>query len=468
MTLDDIRIALPLLTLAIGALLTLIYGAATRSQTSGFVISTAAAAGAGLLAVAEPAILTAPTLGLSGSVLARLFTAYFCFMSVAVLLLSFKYNQHHSISGEECPATIVFATFGMVALASAANLLIVFLGLEAMTFAFYFLVAINRRNLLSGEAALKYLLMGAVSAAFLAFGIALIYCHAGTLAIGKAIALASPRDSADALALAGWGFVFTGVAFKLSLVPAHLWTPDVYDAAPAPVVAFLSSGSKAAAVLFLLLLLPHAGGLQAVRLPLFVAALLSMMVGSLAALRQNRVRRMLAYSSIAHMGYAMVALLSYKGGGFQAAAYYGIAYGIMSLAAFGAIGVLENNGCSASLDDYRGRGYTHPFAAAVLTVALFAQAGIPPSIGFTGKFLIFAAALRAGEITLAIVGIITAAVSIYYYLRLVTVLYLHRREDAGGETIGLPETVVLGLSTVLIILLGIFPQHLLALLRMPF
>jgi NADH-quinone oxidoreductase subunit N len=197
-------------------------------------------------------------------------------------------------------------------------------------------------------------------------------------------------------------------------------------------------------------------------------ALLSMLVGNLAALRQSRVRRMLAYSSIAQMGYIVLALISYKGDGLTAAAFYAIAYGIMSLAAFGAIGVLEQNGCGANLDDYRGRGFTHPLAAGVLAVAMFSLAGIPPSIGFTGKFIIFASAIRAGETALAIIGILTAAVSIYYYLRVVTALYLQhkpRSEVESRENISVFEIAILGLSSALIILLGLFPSLLLDFLK---
>jgi len=463
-TLADIRIALPLLILAIGALLTLICGAVTRKQTIATTIAVLAAVGAGLAAMTAPAVLVAPSLGLSASGLTRLFIVCFALMSAAVLVLSSGYNVYRDIRGEEYPATILFATFGMVALACATNLLIIFLGLEAMTFGFYILVAIDREQRVSSEAGLKYLLLGAVSAAFLAFGIALLYCVAGTLGISE-VMQRTLAGTPNPVALAGWACLLIGIAFKLSLVPAHLWTPDVYEAAPAPVVAFLSGASKAAAVLLLLLLLPQAGDLAILRVPLFALALFSMVVGNLAALRQNRVRRMLAYSSIAQMGYVALALLSHKGGGFQAAAFYAIAYGIMSLAAFGAIGILERNGCGANLDDYRGRGFSHPLAAGVLAIALFSLAGIPPTIGFTGKFLIFASAIRAGEIALAILGILTAAVSVYYYLRVVTALYLQRSEHEERERLGVFETAVLGLSSVLIILLGLFPSPLLDFLR---
>jgi NADH-quinone oxidoreductase subunit N len=292
----------------------------------------------------------------------------------------------------------------------------------------------------------------------------LLYCIAGTLAIGEVMQRTLAGD-ANPVALAGWGCLLIGIAFKLSLAPAHLWTPDIYEAAPAPVVAFLSGASKAAAVLLLLLLLPHAGDLAVLRVPLFGMAVLSMLVGNLAALRQSRVRRMLAYSSIAQMGYVAVALLSHQGGGFQAAAFYAITYGIMNLAAFGAIAILERNGCAPTLDEYRGRGFTHPLAAGVLAVALFALAGIPPTVGFTGKFLIFASAIRAGEILLAIIGILTAAASVYYYLRVVTALYLQRPEFEGRENVNIVEAAVLSLSSALILLLGLFPSQLLELLK---
>jgi len=464
-TVADFWIALPLLLLASGAILTLIIGGLTRNQAVGTVTGILAAVGAGLWSLRTPPALLAPLLGLSATGLARLFTAGFAFMAAAVLVFSEGYNRQRGITGEEYPATILFTTFGMVALASATNLLTLFLGLEAMTFGFYILAAIDRDRELSGEAGLKYLLMGAFSAAFLAFGIALLYCVAGTLAISDAVQLTLASRTPDPVALAGWGCLLTGIAFKLSLVPAHLWTPDIYEAAPSPVVAFLSGGSKGASLLLLLLLLPHAGDLAVLRVPLVGLALLSMVLGNLAALRQSRVRRMLAYSSIAQMGYVVVALISHSGGGFRAAAYYAIAYGIMSLAAFGAISVLERGGCGAQLDDYRGAGHTNPLAAGVLALALFSLAGIPPTIGFTGKFLIFASAIRAGEIPLAIIGILTAVVSVYYYLRVMTALYLQSGEtDRRGQT-GFPETVVLVLSSLLIILLGLFPSQLLTFLK---
>ncbi len=464
MTLADLSIALPLLILAIGAILTLIQGAITRNPAAGTILATVAAIGAGLWAMKTPAAVSAPALGLAAGGLARLFTAFFAFMSAAVLILSGRYNAFRDIGGEEYPATILFAAFGMVAVASATNLLILFLGLEAMTFGFYLLAAIDLGRPASSEAGLKYLLMGVLSAAFLAFGVALLYCAAGTFGLVE-VARHTLGGALDPLALAGWGCVLIGMLFKLSLVPAHLWTPDVYQAAPAPVVAFLSGGSKAASILMLLLVWANATELASLRVPLFTLALLTMVVGNFSALRQTDVRRLLAYSSIAQMGYVVVALIGYHGAGLQAAAFYAIAYALMSLAAFGAVGVLEQSGCGRTVDDYRGRGFTHPVAAGTLAVALFALAGIPPSAGFTGKFLIFASALRAGEYALAVIGILTAAVSVYYYLRVVAALYLHPAAGSEKESAGVAGTIVLLLSAILIVLLGVFPSSLLDFLK---
>jgi NADH-quinone oxidoreductase subunit N len=470
MTSADIWTALPLLLLALGSLLILLVGALTRNDGIAHAMAMATTLVAALCALFAPAAtLQATSLGLSTSILARTFTVFFCLLATGTLVFSRQYNQQRGMGGEEYSATLVFVTFGMVALAVSTNLLTLFLGLEAMTFGFYILVAFDLQRGTSGEAGLKYLLMGALSAAFLAFGIALLYCVGGTLDITRVMRLTLTGGPVNPVALAGWGCLLIGMAFKLSLVPAHLWTPDIYQGAPAPVVAFLSGGSKAASLLLLLMLLPQAGDAGLLRGPLWLLALLSMLVGNLAGLLQNRVRRMLAYSSIAQMGYVVLALIAGQAsgsGGYQAGAYYALIYGVISLAAFGAIAVLERNGCGATLDDYRGRGATNPLAAAVLTLALFALAGIPPTAGFTGKFLIFASALKSGEIALAVLGILTAAVSVYYYLRVVTKLYFTSTEGtAATMNVSSVEALVLLAASALIVLMGLWPLSLLDLLQ---
>jgi NADH-quinone oxidoreductase subunit N len=459
MNATDLWIATPLLILAGSAILVLLAGAVRRDWT-GTRGGVAAALGAALWEVQVPPANLAPTLGLAATPLARLFTSLFCLTAAAVLLLSRTHNQRRGIGGAEYTATLLFTAFGMAALAAATSLLTLFLGLEAMTFGFYILVAIDLKREASGEAGLKYLLMGAIAAAFLAFGIAFLYAGTGSLAIADLLRLAA----GNRIAMAGCGFLLVGIAFKLSLVPAHLWTPDVYQGAPAPVAAFLAAASKGATVVALLLILP-AGNAAILRVPLWGLAFLSMIVGNLAALLQTRVRRMLAYSSMAQMGYVVLALMSGSGGGYRAAAFYAVAYAAMSLAAFGAIVLLEQDQERETVEDYQGLGFRRPFTAGVLALSLFALAGIPPTAGFTGKFLIFAAALNAGEIPLAIVGILTAAVSAYYYLRVVVSLYCHPAPRAGAAPPTWTEIAVLAVAAGAILWLGLFPAPLLAFLR---
>jgi NADH-quinone oxidoreductase subunit N len=289
---------------------------------------------------------------------------------------------------------------------------------------------------------------------------ALLYFTSGTL-VSVALLRAS---AAEPLALIGWGFMLIGIAFKLSLVPAHLWTPDVYQGAPAPVVAFLSGGSKAAAILFAVMLLNAAGNGAQLRLPLLTLALGSMLLGNLAALLQKSIRRMLAYSAIAQMGYVALALVCGSTGGYGAALYYGVVYLLITFAAFGAIAVFDRCGTADSIDAYQGGGTREPFAAAMLALSMFALAGIPPTAGFTGKFMIFAAALRGGETMVAVVGILTAAVSAYYYLRVVVNLYMVKGGSPTAGSLTTPEKMLFLTVAILILLAGVMPTPLLDLL----
>jgi NADH-quinone oxidoreductase subunit N len=346
----------------------------------------------------------------------------------------------------------------MVAVAGAANLLILFLGLESLTFAFYLLAAIDRDDPDSAEAGIKYLLIGGTAAAFTAFGLALIYAGSGTLDLSAVAA-----TGGNGLVLAGWGLLLVGLAFKVSLVPFHLWTPDVYEGAPTPVVAFLATGSKAAGVAALLILLGKSGT-AFLHGPLWLLACLSMVVGNLAALRQQNIKRMLGYSAIAQMGYVLLAILTGSSDGYEAAVFYMVIYSAMNLAAFGAVGALTGNDSGGLIDEFCGMGYHAPYRSAVLALAMLALAGIPPTAGFTGKFALFRAALMGGEIALSVVGMLTAAVSVYYYLRVVAALYLR----PAGASVLLPLPTVtpatmipLAVVAFLLFLLGIWPGFLL-------
>lgn len=455
----DLWGGMPLLILACGTLIILLLGA-VKPGRHGSTVGVIFSLGAALWVLQSPPAPVAPALGVAMTPFARFFTAVFSLTAAATLLLSRDYNERRGNRGEEYPAAVLFALFGMAALVSATNFLILFLALESLTFAFYFLVASERNRPESGEAGIKYLVIGAISAAFIAFGIALIYAGSGTLGIAPAIRTENP------LVLAGWGFLLVSLIFKLSLVPAHLWTPDVYQGAPTPVAAFLSAGSKGASVAFLLILLPAAGDIAILRPPLWCLSLLSMTVGNLAALLQANIKRMLAYSSIAHMGYVTLALLTGSESGYRAAAFYVVAYAAMKLAAFGAVASLTPQDGMDLVLDYRGVGYSRPFQGGVLALSMLALAGIPPSAGFMGKFFIFYAAIKGGEAPLAVIGILTAAVSVYYYLRVVVNLYMRPAgPSAAPAKATLPEVAVLGAAALSIVAAGIYPGPLLDLIE---
>jgi len=462
-TAADLWILMPLFFLACGSLVILL-GGAFSSGRYGTWIGVCATLASACWVLREPPLLLAPQLGLAATPFARFFTLLFCLTAALVLLLSHSHNERRGIHGEEYPATVLFAAFGMSVLAASQNLLTLFLGLEALSFAFYIMTAIDRERPQSAEAGLKYLLMGAAAAAFIAFGIALLYAGTGTLAIAGAVNPHGPTGVLNPLVVAGWGFILMGLAFKVSLVPAHLWTPDVYQGAPAPVTAFLSTGSKVSAFAALLLLLPAMGsGFTLIHGPLWLLCLLSMVVGNLAALRQRNLKRMLAYSSVAQMGYVALALVTGSVEGFRAVAFYLVVYTVTNLTAFGAIAALTGKCGMDEIEDYRGLGRIRPFRGGVLAVALFSLAGIPPLAGFMGKFTIFAAALRGGETALAIAGIVMAGISVFYYLRVVAVLYAADNDrKISFPSLAGPEFLALGVTTFLILLFGVFPGVLLA------
>ena len=463
----DLWPIVPLLIIAAGAVTALLCGAVVSGRYTVPVAVTVLLVAAIWGVQTPPEGAFAARLGIAATPFARFFAVFFSLTGSAALLLGSAWNERRGITGEEYPATVLFAVFGMTALAGATNLLILFLALEALTFAFYILVAMDLRRGESAEAGLKYLLQGAVAAAFIAFGIALIYAESGTLQLAVAMK-GTLAGRPGPLLLGGWGFLLAGLAFKVSLVPAHLWTPDVYQGAPTPVVAFLATGSKAAAfAAFLLLVTPLDGG-GFLRPPLWGMALLSMVVGNLAALLQANLKRMLAYSAIAQMGYVTLALLTATREGYRGVVFYLVAYTVMNLAAFGAIASLSKEGGMETVAAYRGAGYTRPYQGAVLALAMFALAGIPPTAGFTGKFYIFYAALRGGQTLLAVIGILTAVVSVYFYLRVVVNLYMQPvgegTEEGGAARVTAAEGATLGACGAVILVLGAWPGPLLALI----
>lgn len=461
MTSADLMALVPLMILAGGSVLVLLVGAV---KPGGYLYGLAGAliVAAMLCSLLIPAGAVMP--GLAFTPLSRFFALFLNSAGLLALLLASGYNRRRGITGEEYPATILFALAGMGAACAATDLLMLFLGLEAFTFAFYILVAIKRDSPRGGEAGLKYLLNGTLSAAILAMGMALVYAARGTIRLAE---LAASNGAQEPLYLAGCCLIVLGMAFKLSLVPAHLWTADVYEGAPAPVTALLSTASKGASLAALLLLLPLFGAWPGLRDILWLLALLSMLAGNLAALVQSNLKRLLAWSSVGQMGYVALALVALPAGGARAAVFYLVAYAAAGVAAFGAISALSGDEECESIESYRGLGYRNPLAGAALGVAMFSLAGIPPTAGFMGKFAVFAAALRGGEYALALVGIMSALVAVYFYLRIVVVLYM-KPSATYFEPVRMPdkyEIAALLVPTLAMLLLGVYPQPLLELLE---
>jgi NADH-quinone oxidoreductase subunit N len=460
MTSADMIALMPLIILAGGSVLALLAGV---FKPGGYLYSLAIflVSCAMLWSAALPYEAVMP--GLAIATFSRFFSAFLYGVGIVALMLATGYNRRRGIIGEEYPATLLFALTGMGVACAATDLLILFLGLEAFTFAFYILVAIKRDSSRGGEAGLKYLLNGTLSAAIMSMGIALVYCSRGTLKLDELTSLASTPEP---LFLTGGCLFLLGMAFKLSLAPAHLWTPDVYQGAPAPVTALLSTASKAASLVALLLAMPILAGWRGLHDILWMLALLSMLAGNLAALLQGSLKRMLAWSSVAQMGYVALALVVAPAGGLQAAVFYVVAYAVAGLASFGAVSVLSDNSEMDMIEEYQGLGYRSPLAGAVLALAMFSLAGIPPTAGFMGKFAVFSAALRGGETALAIAGILTALVAVFFYLRVVVTLYMKSPigESGHARPLALSEIAALIIPTMLILLSGVYPQPLLELL----
>lgn len=459
MTGADLHIIMPLVILAAGSVAVLLAGA-IRPGWHLYGTAGAFAAAALLWGIIVPADGSMP--GLVITPVSRFFSCLTSAAGLVALLLAAGYNRRRGIGGEEFPATLLFALTGMAAACSAGNLLMLFVGLESFTFAFYILVAIEREGELGGEAGLKYLLNGTLAAALLAMGIALVYCDAGTLRLAE---LAAAPHSGN-LYRAGIALMLVGLGFKLSLAPAHLWTPDVYQGAPAPVTALLSTASKAASLAAVLLVLPLGGNWQGMDEILKAAALLSVVVGNLAALRQTGIKRMLAWSSIAQMGYAALALSAAPAGGRAAAVFYLAAYTAAGLAAFGGVAVLSVRSDRDILDEYRGAGYSFPLVGAVLAVSLFSLAGIPPFGGFMGKLTVFTALIRTGEAGVAVIAILAALTGVFFYLRVVVLLYMQRPDENAPSVPPLSPAagIALIVPTLATLVLGIFPQPLFDLL----
>ena len=459
---------IPVLILAGGGSLVFCAGAFWRRQPCWLLFAltllAAGAAGTAAGALTPGGATSGGMLDLGGY--ARFFTLLLMVITVLTALFLRQYAGTRGFAGDELYGLLLFAALGMVLVAGALNWIIFFLGLELLSLALYVLTAVRKGEAASSEAGLKYFIMGAVASAFLTFGIALLYAMSGTLEVAGSLAAALAYPEHLPVMLLALILILVGIGFKTSLVPFHLWTPDVYQGAPAPVTAFLATGSKVA--LFAALLRFSwltAQPLWDYCLPgLWVLAVLTMVVGNLTALYQTRVKRLMAYSSIGQMGYLTMTLVTVKQGGLPAMMFYLVVYAVMDLGVFGLIGSVSKAQADSDLDkleDYQGLGYSQPYRAAILAVCLISLAGLPPSAGFMGKFALFRAVLRADYAGLAVIGILTVIIAIYYYMKVVIAMYM--RPAAPGLTVpGVDLAGRLAGAVILaaIIFLGLWPSPL--------
>ncbi|HUK13325.1 MAG TPA: NADH-quinone oxidoreductase subunit N [Thermoanaerobaculaceae bacterium] len=361
------------------------------------------------------------------------FKSLFLISSALAILLSLDYLERNDYRPGEYHALVLFATVGMMTMASGTNLAAIYVGLELMAMSTYVLAGYFRREVKSHEAAAKYFVLGALSSGILIYGLSLIYGTTGTLDL-VALAAAVHSGHAPTAALVGVALLACGFLFKVAAVPFHVWTPDVYEGAPTPITAFLSVGPKAAG--FAIFLRVFLGGLGPIdgqwRVMVGAAAALTMVWGNIAALTQKNVKRLLAYSSIAHAGYALVGLVAGGAAGVQSVLFYMLVYTVTNLGAFGFVVMLESRGYAGeTVQDYAGLARKHPLAAFGMLLFMLSLGGIPPTAGFMGKLYLFAAAVNAGYIWLVVVAVLMSAVSLYYYFSIVLQMYL--RDGAEAE-----------------------------------
>ncbi|HEX2500536.1 MAG TPA: NADH-quinone oxidoreductase subunit N [Methylomirabilota bacterium] len=386
--------------------------------------------------------------------------------TILVLLFSVGYLPRLGVAAGEYYALVLFATVGMMLMAAGTDLLVIFLALELMSLSLYVLAGTFRTRPEGNEAALKYFLLGAFASGFFLYGIALLYGATGTTNLGRlGAALSAAGAARDPMVLAGLALVLVGFAFKTSAVPFHQWAPDVYQGAPTSVAALIATGSKAAAFGALVRVLLAMRPLEADWIAaLWLLAALTMTVGNVVALAQSNVKRLLAYSSIAHVGYMLVGLAAGLSSGAPAVLFYLGVYAVASVGAFGTILLLQREGEEAvDLAAYGGLAGRHPFLALGLTVFLLALIGMPPTAGFVGKFYLFSAAIQQGLVSLAVLAVLNSVMAAYYYLRLI--VYMYMREPEGAPTTALvtpAASIALLVSAWFTLQLGLWPGPVLA------
>ncbi len=474
MKLAHLLAVLPLIIPAVGAIAVMLQAALRRNTVAAAVLTLASLVLA--IAALPAAWQTAPLPFTSLLLIDRLAILYLGLLfatGAATVPFAYGYLKQYDGNREEYFILLLLALTGSGIMAASDHFAAFFLGLELLSVALYALVAYPHLTEAHIEAGVKYLILAAVSSAFVLFGMALVYAASGTMSFGQFGALLQHAHPAGTTlpVVAGAGLLVVGIGFKLALVPFHLWTPDVYQGAPAPVTAFVATVSKGAALALLIRIFPpadlDAGGPLYFALALIAAA--SMIAGNLLALLQENVKRILAYSSIAHLGYLLTAYLAGGALAVRAVTFYLIAYFVTTLGAFGTVAVLSGPQREAEhLDDYRGLFRNRPWLAGVFAAMLLSLAGIPLTAGFIGKFYLVLAGVGAALWTLVIILVVTSTIGLYYYLRIIVALFAQpatQDADSPPFPLPLPGALTLAILTALLVGLGVFPAPVIDLIQ---
>ncbi len=458
----------PQIVLTIFGFLLMLIGSATRSKNFGN-LHLIAVFGFLLALVANIYTMGNRQLGFSNMVmvddLSTYFNIIFFISGIIVSFVSEGYIDGKIKHKGEYYALITFSVLGMTFISSSLDFIMLFLGLEIMSFSVYVLAGMFKKDIRSAESALKYFLLGSFSTAIFLLGIALLYGAFGTTNFAYMLQTYTKYFETEKSInlIAGSSLVLTGIIFKIAVVPFHMWTPDVYDGAPTSVTAFMATAVKASA--FLMLIRVYLIGLRPLVFDvagvIAILAIITMTVGNLSALPQKNIKRMLAYSSIAHAGYMLVGFVALNQISLSAIMFYLFSYVFMNVGAFTICSLFEKEGVGCELSDLSGKGFKHPFLGLMTVIFMFSMAGVPPTAGFIGKFYIFTGAIQSGYVSLAIIGVLNSAISAYYYLRVLVYMFFKDYEGGVSPNVLYPSTAIgLVLSAVGVLALGVIPGFL--------
>ncbi|MFA6542156.1 MAG: NADH-quinone oxidoreductase subunit N [Bacteroidota bacterium] len=468
-TTTDLIGSSPVLTIGLFSLIAIVVNAVMKqSQKIIFAICAVGMAGAmGFAMYLFPVNETAFSDMLLVGGYSSFYDVLFLGIGIASMVLALPYLEKEQYHYGEYYILVTLSVLGMMLMGSAGDLITIFLGLEVMSVSFYVLAGYFRSKLSSNESSLKYFLLGAFATGFLLYGIALIYGTTGTTNLLR-IAAQYPQSFSDPLHLIGWGLILIGFGFKVAAVPFHMWVPDVYEGAPTSVTALMSTGGKAAAfsAFILSFSIPMSMHDEKLIFVISVLAAASMIIGNWIGLSQTNLKRMLAYSSIAHAGYMLIGIASGIPLGQQGISFYLVSYALTNLGAFGVIAMMEKEGgTNLSYEDYTGLARRSPALAALLSMFMFSLTGIPPFSGFVGKYYLFASAVESHLTWLAILGVVTSLFSTYYYLRVVVYMYFKEPIDTSAPAVSRMSFWLVVISGIGILVLGIFPSIILDLLK---